>query len=185
MLRILALFIMIMILNAEPLDVDREEYIEQESVIEPLEFIINYKFKLENDIPYGEKYGISIPINTLNLAGHHNRVNSCQIDVAEKYVNIKHFSHYTQAESRAYSKKQYQYLLYNLLQEYKSDVLECLMLHESRIDDINLSINSESRTNTLVTLKAYVLVGFDSGVLNLDLYETLTRSSGENSHSRR
>ena len=72
-------------------------------------------------------------------------------------------------------RKQTQYLLYNLLQEYKAEVLECLMLNQAHLDDMNTALNLESRTKTITSVRSYVLVDFHGGILTLQVFNPPNR----------
>lgn len=137
---------------------------------QPYEFIITYIFKLVNDVPYGEQYKISTPLVSLQLVSKRTPQKTCTINTKEKHLSITHYDSYTKAEMQASIKKQTQYLLYNLLQEYQSDVLECLILNQAHLDDMNTTINLESRTNTITKVKSYLLVSFEGGILTLQVF---------------
>lgn len=149
---------------------DSTPEIEEISETNSHEFIINYTLKLIDDVPYGEKYNISTPLNPLQLYSHYTHVKTCEITTKEKFIHIKYYPHYTKMEMQASIRKQTQYLLYNLLQKYKADVLECLMLQETYLDDRNTTINLESRTHTITKVRSYILVNFNSGILTLEIF---------------
>ncbi|RDU67686.1 hypothetical protein CQA53_01420 [Helicobacter didelphidarum] len=149
---------------------DTAPEIEEMSETQPYEFIIKYDFKLVNDVPYGEKYAISTPLNTLGLSNRSISTKVCELNLKEKFFTIKHYPHYTKTEMQASIKKQIRYLLYNFLQEYKTEVLECLMLHQTYLDDRNTTINLESRTKTITKVHSYVLVDFNGGILRLKVF---------------
>lgn len=137
------------------------------------EFIINYAFKIVDEVPYGEQYKISTPLNALNLANaqKYTLSKTCELNVKEKSFEVLLYPHYTQTQTRASLKKQMQFLLYNFLQNYKGEVLECLILDEARLDSMDTTINLESRTKSLTYVKSYMLVDFSGGILKLEVFK--------------
>lgn len=136
------------------------------------EFIINYAFKIVDEIPYGETYRISTPLNALNLrATKYELSKTCELNLKEKSFEVLLYPHYTQTQTNASLKKQMQFLLYNFLQDYKGEVLECLILNEARLDSMDTTINLESRTKTLTHVKSYMLVDFSGGILKLEVFK--------------
>ncbi len=151
----------------------KPEHIKEEEIIGETsqhEFIINYIFKLVDDIPYGENYRISTPLNPLYLNKRQNISKTCEINTKDKYLTLINYPYYTKTEMKASIRKQIQYLLYNLLQEYKTEVLECLMLNQAHLDDINTAINLEARTRTIANIRSYLLVDFHGGILTLEVF---------------
>ncbi|TLD98310.1 hypothetical protein LS80_005200 [Helicobacter trogontum] len=134
------------------------------------EFIMQYFFKIVDEIPYGEDYKISVPLHMLGLQRMKTPSRTCEINTKEHSLPITHYNHYTKAEMQASIRKQTQYLLYNLLQEYKAEVLECLMLNQAYLDDTNTALNLESRTKTITSVRSYVLVDFHGGILTLQVF---------------
>lgn len=145
---------------------------EQTDIIgetEQYEFIIQYFFKIVDEIPYGEDYKLSIPLHTLGLK-QNMPARTCTINLKEHSLLIKIYNHYTKAEMQASIRKQTQYLLYNLLKQYQAEVIECLMLNQTHLDDINTALNLQSRTKTITSLRSYVLVDFHGGILTLQVF---------------
>ena len=155
----------------------KPEYgIDEDSIAttEQYEFIMQYFFKIIDEIPYGEDYKISVPLHSLRL-NQKNPAKTCEINTKEHSLTLTHYNHYTKAEMQASVRKQTQYLLYNLLQEYKAEVLECLMLNQAHLDDMNTALNLESRTKTLTKVRSYVLVDFHGGILTLQVFNPPNR----------
>ncbi len=134
------------------------------------EFIMQYFFKIVNEIPYGEDYKISIPLHTLGLEHKGTPARTCTINTKQHSLALTLYNHYTKVEMQASIRKQTQYLLYNLLQEYKTEVLECLMLNQAYLDDMNTALNLQSHTKTITSVRSYVLVDFHGGILTLQVF---------------
>ncbi len=151
----------------------KPEHTEDKEIIgvtNQYEFIINYIFKLVDDMPYGENYGIAVPIHSLYLHKRQKIAKVCEINTKETYLTLINYPHYTKTEMNASIRKQTQYLLYNLLQEYKTEVLECLILNQAHLDDLNTAINLEARTKTITSVRSYVLVDFHGGILTIKVF---------------
>ncbi|RDU61602.1 hypothetical protein [Helicobacter sp. MIT 14-3879] len=153
------------------LKIDPSRLIEVEQMGESIwyEFVIFYILKLVNDTPYGESYKISVPL----VSKLHKKevVKTCEIPTKETYYSLTIYPYYTESEMQASIKKQTQQVLYNFLQKYKHNVLECLMQHGAYIDDMNTAINLESRTKTLANVRSYLIVRFSGGILTLKILE--------------
>ncbi|STQ86194.1 hypothetical protein LS73_000100 [Helicobacter muridarum] len=154
------------LLNIEP---SREPEIEQVASSMLYEFTVLYTFKIVNDVPYGESYKISVPL--VSKANNKHIAKTCEISTKETYYSLMLYPYYTPSQSQASIKKQTQYKLYDFLQEYKSDVIVCLMQHSTLIDDVNLNINLQSNTKTLASVKAHLFVSFNGGILTLNILE--------------
>lgn len=139
-------------------------------VTEQYEFIVQYFFKIVDEIPYGEDYKISIPLHSLRLKQNSMPARTCAIKTTEQSLSLTLYNHYTKAEMRASIRKQTQYLLYNLLQKYKAEVIECLMLNQAHLDDMNTALNLQSRTKTITSVRSYVLVDFHGSILTLQVF---------------
>lgn len=151
------------------------EVSEQTDIIgatEQYEFIVQYFFKIVDEIPYGEDYKISIPLHSLNLKKNSLPSRTCEIQTKEHSLTLTLYNHYTQAEMKSSIRKQTQYLLYNLLKQYQSEVVECIMLNQAHLDDINTTLNLQSQTKTIASARSYVLVDFHGGILTLEVFNT-------------
>lgn len=137
-------------------------------VTQQYEFVVQYVLKIVDEIPYGEEYKISIPLHSLNLKKSPTR--TCQVQTKEHYLTLTLYNHYTQAEMKSSIRKQTQYLLYNLLRKYQAEVVECIMLNQVHLDDMNTAINSQSRTKTITSVHSYMLVDFHGGILTLQIF---------------
>ena len=142
---------------------------------EQYEFIVQYFFKIVDEIPYGEDYKISTPLHSLRLKQNNMPARTCMIQTKEHSLLLTLYNHYTKAEMQASIRKQTQYLLYNLLQQYQSEVVECLMLNQAHLDDINTALNLQSSTKTITSVRSYVLVDFHGGILTLQVFNPPTK----------
>ncbi|RDU73162.1 hypothetical protein CQA66_02780 [Helicobacter aurati] len=133
------------------------------------EFVVSYVFKLVNDAPYGESYKIAVPL--VSKAHGKQIAKACEIPTKETYYSLTLYPFYTESQTKASIKKQTQHKLYDFLREYKNDVLLCLIQHNAMIDDTSLTINLESRTKTIASLRAHLLARFSGGVLMLNILE--------------
>ena len=150
------------------IDPSREGALEDFGESEWYDFSISYVLKLVNETPHGEAYKIAIPMVPKRGA---TTAKECEIQTSKNYYSLMRYPHYTEAQTRHSLKKQTQILLYKLLEEYKGEVLLCLMQHSAHIDDRSMTINLESRTKTLAKVKAYLLANFNGGILTLRILD--------------
>lgn len=165
---------------------DNKIQIEKEKIdfIDDKQFIIRYIIHSKDNIPYADKYQVSIPLDSTgidfmkpsisaieNNFYNENKISkTCVINIKKHdfYTIVK--SNYTQRELRSTINKQQIRILYNLLLEYKDKVIECVMLNNAQIYDETIVHNLEARQNTFLNTNFLkILASLSSDILSIKI----------------
>lgn len=133
-------------------------------------FTIRYKILSKDQVPYGDKYQISVPLDSSNLNINSKIIRTCDISIKNTDFYISTKSNYTQREINSSINKQLIKILYNLLNEYRDGVIECMILSNAFLVDETITNNLVAKQHTFLNTNfLQVLASLDGNILTIKI----------------